>query len=322
MELEDAEIGMDLRNWQSDCHLDAKSSVFDRHSRSAGICARNSVSVGRTVRYVSIILASGLALGLFARRVDGQVRVIDPNGLYPAGTRLSSPLTGIAFRLPDGFRAEWDPELGGLVAQSHAGAFGAVWAWAEGTTEEVAAEVGTRLEAQGITLQARDGAEIGPDGMHGVFDASTDLGRGVLHVLIREGPSGGVVAITGLGAGDAERSAASFVDEVLASLEWTQPRAARWMQRIVGSALVQQASGASRTPSGPATLSFCTAGEYAYSGSATDRHAGRWWLVADLGGTSRLILETTDGRTLEWTVEESGEGFLIDGRPYRVTDSC
>lgn len=284
-----------------------------------------SVTHGRTTSYghATTLLLIVLALGASAARA--QVRVIDPNGLYPAGTRLSSPLTGIGFRLPDGFRAEWDRALGALVAQSHVGAFGAVWGWADGTTEEVAAEIGTRLDAQGIALEARAGSEIDPSGMSGVFDATTSQGRGVLHLSIRLGPSGGVVAIAGLGPTEAEPSAAAFVDQVLASLEWTEPRAALWRQRVAGNVLTREAGAAPVTRAGAAILALCRPGQYAFeasSGPASDRHEGDWWLVADLAGTSALVLEATDGRSLQWTVEASGDGFLIDGDRYGISGPC
>jgi len=257
-----------------------------------------------------------LALALGAGPTAAQIRPIDVHGLYPAGTQLSSPLTGIAFQLPAGFRAEWDEPLGALVALSNDGAFGAVWGWSEGSVADAAGEVGSRLDQQGITLQVREGSRETPTELRAVFDASTAEGRGVLHALIRVGPEGGVVMVVGMGAPVSQASAARFVDEVEASLAWTEPGAAAWRRDIEGAVLAWSDGGAT-----PTTIAFCSPTQYVRRDSS-EEHAGGWWLISDLSGVALLVLEATDGRTFQWSVEESGDGFLIDGHPYRVTGRC
>lgn len=328
---------------KSDRHLNARglrrTSAADLSGRLGDIV----VTVGRTVSYAVVAAFASL---LQAQDLQAQVREVDVNGLYPAGTLLSSPLTGIAFRLPDGFRAEWDASLGGLLALSADGAFGGVWGWSEGTVDEVAGEIGARLDQQGIALEVRGEPEIAPTGLRAVFDAVTDDGRGVLHALIRQGPRGGVVAVAGLGAGPIEATAARFVEDVLGSLEWTEPGAAAWRSEVVGSVLTWSGGGsdvstgtttATGASSATATLSFCSPARYMYressesyvsimgasaSSTSSDEHTGAWWLIADLAGRPLLTLEATDGRTFQWSVEESGDGFLIDGYLYRVTGQC
>lgn len=305
----------------SDCDLANPCRLSSASGSGCPPALYDIVTYGLTVTYgaapaIRIVFALLLAITFTALPAVAQVREIDPNGLYPAGTRLSSPLTGIAFRLPDGFRAEWDPSIGGLVALANDGALGVVWGWSEGTPEEVASEVGSRLDTQGITLQVRGEPVMTPDGLRAVFDAMTDTGRGVLHALIRAGPDGGVIAVAGLNGAGAEATAEAFVDGVEASLEWTRPGAAALREQVVGTVLSWGGSGSDR-----ATLSFCSPARYAYQESS-DQHTGGWWLVADLAGTPTLFLEATDGRTFEWSVEESGDGFLIDGDPYRVTGTC
>jgi len=248
--------------------------------------------------------------------IAAQGREIDVNGLYPAGTRLSSPLTGIALQLPVGFRAEWDPALGALVALSADGAFGIVWGWSEGSVEDAAGEVGSRLDQQGITLQVRGEPQLSGTDMRAEFNASTANGQGVLHALIRLGPQGGVVFVAGMGAPVTEASAARFVEEVARSLEWTEPGAAAWRRELAGTVLRESGGDAS-----PATISFCSPDGYAYRRSS-DEHAGAWWLISDLSGMPLLVLEAADGRTFQWSVQESGDGFLIDGAPYRPTGQC
>ena len=278
-------------------------------------------------RTVTCVLFGLLALAAGSDRLGAQVRTIDVNGLYPAGTSLASPMTGIAFQLPAGFRAEWDPGLGALLALSGDGAFGLVWGWSEGSVEEAAGEVGSRLDQQGITLRVRTESQQSVTEMRAAFDANTTDGQGVLHALIRQGPLGGVVAIAGMGAEVNEGSAARFVDAVAASLEWTEPGASTWRQRALGTVFTWSAT----------TISFCSPDQYVYressessaalmgasaSGTSSDEHTGGWWLISDLSGLPLLVLEATDGRTFQWSVQASGDGFLIDGHAYRATGQC
>ncbi len=293
---------------------------------------------------ISLLLTAVLALG--SGQLDAQTRQIQPGGLYPANTALASPLTGITFTLPDGFRAEWDPQMGGLVAVSNAGAFGGVWGWSEGTVEEVAAEVGARLEAQGILLEQRGEAELTDVRLRGVFDAVSGGIGGVMHALIQVGPEGGVVAVAALAEPVAEAAARAFVEGIDTSLQWSAPGAAAWRQEVAGAVLTWGGGGsdistgattATGASSSSATLAFCGMTEYRYqessesyvsipgasaSSSSSDEHVGSWWLVADLAGSPTLFLEATDGRAFQWTVEEAADGFLIDGYLYRVTGQC
>jgi hypothetical protein len=301
------------------------------------------VTLGRTVTCVLAVL---LAVSLGSARALAQVRQIDVHGLYPAGTRLSSPLTGTAFQLPTGFRAEWDSALGALLALSADGAFGAVWGWSEGSMEEAAGEVGSRLDRQGIGLQLRGEPQVTATEIRAVYDATSADGQGVLHALIRQGPLGGVAVIAGMGAAVSEASAARFVADVGNSLEWTEPGAAVWRQQVVGAVLTWSGGGsdpstgattATGASSSSASISFCSPSQYSYressesyvsimgasaSSTSGDEHTGAWWLISDLSGVPLLVLESADGRAFRWSVQESGDGFLIDGYLYRVTGKC
>lgn len=279
------------------------------------------------MRVMTIALCLAAALGSHACDVGAQgrsqPREIDPNGLYPAGTVLTSPLTGLTFRLPTGFRAEWDGSMGALLALSNEGAFGAVWGWSEGTIEEIASQVGARLEARGIALQERPGTELSARRMRGTFDALSSEGNGVMHALIQVGQLGGVVAVVGLGQGVAVSRAADLVDGIGASLEWSEPLVAAWRREVTASVLSTppDANGTS------ATLGLCTPAEYRYREAARAtrngaEHTGHWWLMGDLAGRAVLYMETTDGRTFQWPVHPSGDAFLIDGRRYEVTGPC
>jgi hypothetical protein len=275
-----------------------------------------SGALSSRTRTVLLLLAGALSAGSAGARA--QARPIDVNGLYPAGTVLSSPLTGITFTLPGGFRAEWNRSMGALLAMSTPGVFGSVWGWSNGTIEEAASAVGARLEEQGILVQARGEPEVTADGMRGVFDASTADGKGVLYAAIRPGPMGGVVAIVGLGETASASNAESFVDSVIGSLTWSEPGAAAWTRALSGAVLTWSGDTAAA-----AALAFCDPAQYSYRDSAAgDAHTGEWWLTADLAGRPELFLQATDGRVLRWPVDEAGGAFLIDGRRYVISGAC
>lgn len=60
---------------------------------------------------------------------------------------------------------------------------------------------------------------------------------------------------------------------------------------------------------------------------AWDLRSLRPHLMRETDGVERLVSPTlylfaTDGRVFEWGVEESGQGFLIDGYLYRPGGGC
>lgn len=283
-----------------------------------------------------------LAVACFAPALSGQARTVSSGVIYQAGSALTSPLTGIGFSVPDGFAGQWDAEGKVLGFQSET-VIGGVWGWSEGTVEDAAGEVEARLSAMGVQLSPRDDVQIGPEVLSGTFDALSPDGRAVLSAEIRQGPQGQVVAVAALA--EAPASADGFVDALVSSLAWSAPGAAQWRPDVEGAVLrwagggsdmssgVTTATGASQSE---ATLAFCN-GSYRYSessesyvsidgvsasSSSSDDHAGEWYLVADLIGVPTLYLFATDGRLFEWSVEESGEGLLIDGYLYRPAGSC
>ena len=288
--------------------------------------------------------ASVVALLALAPAIaHGQERAVSPGVIYQAGTEVTSPMTGIAFRVPAGFAGEWDPEGGGLVFQADE-VLGGVWGWSEGTVEDAAGVVEERLAALGVTLRPRDDVEASSELLRGTFDAFLDDGRqAILSAEVRPGPQGQVLAVAALA--DAAPAAEAFVEGVSSGVRWSRPAAAAWRPQVEGAVLrwtgggsdmssgVTTATGASESE---ATLAFCGGG-YRYaessesyvsiegvsaSSSSSDEHGGEWYLVADISGAPTLYLFATDGRAFEWSVEETAQGYLIDGYLYRPAGGC
>ncbi|HUF74942.1 MAG TPA: hypothetical protein VMM35_01630 [Longimicrobiales bacterium] len=292
------------------------------------------------------LLAAAVLLAVAAPAAAiAQAAPVEAGRAYSGGSSLVSQLTGVSFRLPAGVQAQWEPDVQALVAVAP-DLLAGVWAWSEGSAEEVAEEVARLLAAQGIQAQPQGEIEVTGDGLRGDFDAVTADGPGLLHAVVREGPSGGTVAIAALGAPDAATRVRGFVSEVEGSLEWGTPGANSWRAQVQGAVLRWSGSGSDFSPGAvsasgasesSASIGLCGGGQYRYeessesyvsimgvsaSSSSSDQHAGQWWLVANLVGGATLLLEATDGRYFRWSVEEAGDGYLIDGYRYVLSGSC
>lgn len=268
---------------------------------------------------------------------------------YPAGTELAAELAGVAFTVPDGFQAGWDPDLQAVLmgGGSDQVLAVAVWGWSEGTPEELEAVVGQRLEEAGIRGRLRSEPETTGTGVRAWYDVMTPEGPGILRAAIRVGEAGNAAAVAALGRTDAREAVGAMVDGVLASLELDTPGATAWRAEVEGTVLSTRSTSSDYSPGGAggggsaasrstSVLRLCQAG-YAYdtesesyisidgasaSNTSRDAHQGQWWLVADLLGNATLVLEATDGRVFHWGVEERGEDVIVAGEAYGVAGSC
>lgn len=268
---------------------------------------------------------------------------------YAPGTDLRAELAGVAFTVPDGFQAGWDPDLQAVLMGGGDGAVlaVAVWGWSEGTLEEMEAVVGQRLEEAGIRGQLRDEPEATGTEARAWYDVMTPEGPGILRGVIRVGPAGNAAAVAALGRTGAREAVGAMVDGVLASLELGTPVAHGWHAEVEGTVLSTSSTSSDYSPGGAggggsaasqsrSILRLCRAG-YDYetesetyisiqgasaSNTSRDAHQGQWWLVADLLGNATLVLEATDGRLFHWGVEERGDDVIVAGEAYGVAGSC
>ena len=297
-----------------------------------------------TSRFAPLVF---LAAFVLPRPAAPQPQPIAPGHVYQAGAQLSSPLAGIRFTIPAGYVGEWDVDVGAVILESPTPVMGGVWGWSEGTVDEVATEVGERLTAIGVDLEAREPPRATADGLRAVFVALTEEGQGLLVAAVRRGPSGNVVAIAAMGASAIESQLTAFVDGVSQSVQWLTPGGAAWRAEVEGTVLSwtggssDMSTGGGATATGAsqsnASLALCAYSQYRYtessesyfsieglsaSNSSSDEHSGQWFLVSDLAGTPTLFLDSTDGRSLRWSVEEAQDGYLIDGSLYHASGAC
>ena len=285
-------------------------------------------------------------LALAPASASPQAPLVDLDAVLRSGRVVASPAAGIGFTVPDGFSGTWDADAGAFIFQSSTQVMGGVWGWSEGGVDEVVEEVGRLLEEMGIELSLRTESSTTPNGVRGTFDAITEEGTGTLVATVQKGVAGNVVAIAAMGAIGVETELNRFVDDVTSSLQWATPAASQWRSQLEGRVMTwtssdsnmstgggATATGASRSQ---ATLTFCY-GQYRYtessvsyfsieglsaSNNSSDEHSGAWAVVADLIGNPTLYLDSSDGRSFSWFLDETDIGFMIDGYLYRPDGSC
>jgi hypothetical protein len=265
---------------------------------------------------------------------------------YRAGELVRSPWTGVSFTVPASLIGAYDGEVGAFLLGDAAEptVMLGVFAYSEGTTDEVASLVLTALTERGYNLSPRGEPDLSEHEASGWYDVTSDEGRGLLYGFVRRGAPGNVVAVAALGAPDKEAKLKQLTDAVAQSVQFAVPQAAQWRQLAQGKTYSTTSSGSDFSPGGGGAasgasssrtqLDLCSDGSYAYqsssetyisvegagsmSSSSSDEHVGRWWLVADVIGSAWLVLEATDGREFHWSVVEQDDGVLIDGQRYGV----
>lgn len=298
---------------------------------------------------VRLDLPSAAALGLAATLGPlgaapalGQ-ELVSPGARFASGAEVSSAAAGVSFRIPDGFEARMDRDLGLFVLEGR-GIEAVVWAYSEGGLDEVAGVMASDLAELGI--QAReDRIQTGTERLRGSFDAVSERGPGRLVAEVVRGATGNVLGVAALGGRDQDAALGTFVDGVVASARWSEP-AAHTLSAQAAGALLQATSGGSDYSAGGAggygssasegntSLRLCSDGSYGYVSESTtyvsiegasassehrDAHRGRWLLVGDVAGSIWLALEPTDRDEIVWEVKLAGDGTaVLDGRSYTV----
>lgn len=165
--------------------------------------------------------------------------------------------------------------------------------------------------------------------------------------VVRRGPAGNVVAIAAMGATEAESELTALVDGVSESVQWLTPAGSAWRGQVEGTVLSWTGGSSDMSTGGGATargasqsramLALCAYGEHRYteasksyfsieglsaSNSSSDEHSGQRFPVSDLARTPTLFLDSTDGRSFRWLVEEAHDGYFIDGSLYHMSGAC
>jgi hypothetical protein len=291
-----------------------------------------------------IVLAIlGLALGL------AQGAQLESGKQYAAGTRISSPWTGVSFLVPQGYKGGYDTDAEGFVMTSAHKDYLAVYALSSGTPEQFAEYLLAELEQQGMQLQLKGSPLQTPTSMSALAIAQTAQGQLGFYYTARQGPPGNLMAVVGLAAPKDQARFKKVADGLLASGQFGKPQAQAWKQELGGALLTlkNRNSAWSRDPNPSKSASFnsstresytfCSSGQYAFNTSTerflsnaagyiestdSDGHSGEWNLIANIIGTPILYLEASNGKRFEYILRIPGQGSVaLDDRVYTVEQS-
>lgn len=290
-----------------------------------------------------IAITLGLAFGL-AQGVQ-----LQPGRQYAAGTRVSSPWTGVSFVVPPGYQGGYSPEAEGFVMSSAKKDFLAVYALSEAAPEEFVEYLLEALTKQGMQLQLKGEPKQTQSTLSAQALARTAQGPLSFYFTARQGQAGNLMAVVGLAAPKDEATLKKVADGLLASAQLGTPQAEAWKRELGGVLLTLKSRNSAWSrdpnPSSSATFSsntkesyvFCSNGQYVYntkterflSNSAgyiestdSNQHSGAWTLIANIIGTPILYLEASNGKSFEYVLRVPQQGSVaLDDRIYAVGSS-
>lgn len=285
----------------------------------------------------------GLTMGL------AQGVLLQSGRQYGAGTRVSSPWTGVSFVVPQGYWGSYDPDAEGFVMSSAKKDYLAAYALSAGAPEEFAEYLLEALQQQGMQLQLKGEPKQAQAILTAQAVARTGQGQLSFYFTAKQGQAGNLLAVVGLAALKDEAALKNVADGLLASGQFGIPQAEAWKRELGGVLLTLKSRNSAWSrdpnPSRSATYSsntkesyvFCSNGQYAFntkterflSNSAGylestdfDGHTGEWNLIANIIGTPILYLEASNGRSYEYVLHVPGQGSLaLDDRVYTVGPS-
>jgi hypothetical protein len=295
--------------------------------------------VSRFLSAIPLVLAFGLA----------QEVPLQSGKQYAAGTRVSSPWTGVSFVVPLGYQGRYDPDAEGFVMSSAKKDYLAVYALSASAPEEFAEYLLEALTKQGMRLQLKGEPKQTQNTLSAQALAHTAQGQLSFHFTARQGQAGNLIAVVGLAAPKDEATLKKVADGLLASAQLGTPQAEAWKRELGGVLLTLKSRNSAWSrdpnPSRSATFSsntkesyvFCSNGQYAYStkterflsnsagyieSTDSDGHSGAWTLIANIIGIPILYLEASSGKSFEYVLRVPQQGSVaLDDRVYAVGPS-
>jgi hypothetical protein len=169
----------------------------------------------------------------------------------------------------------------------------------------------------------------------------------MLHLGLRQGPAGNVVALIGFALPGQDATLGQTLDSTLASLSFGQPTAINVslggldLSSDGGSSESNSSSDAHLTSIKKENYTFCSDGSYGYStedvtmfsstlpsgdfgdlsSEESDQHQGRWVAGVDMLGQPILFLQASDGRMFMYPYSEMRGVPSINGTSFAVAAS-
>lgn len=262
---------------------------------------------------------------------------------------IVSQVTGVTIKRPAGFAGEYEADFGGYLLRKgdiHLG----LLAWSASTVPDAGLAVATALEQAGVQIDYDHKPHYGENGLFEHYRGRFENQPVALHVCAVGGADGNAFAAVAMAPAAREGSADELkrlTESLCKGLEWTIPTGTQWARLFWGRRLTASGSVSHSSQGGAGGhgsyasgtdeyYDFCRNGQYVYrhksesmmsiegmsaSNTNTDAHNGQWWLVVDIGGRATMLLDTSDGRNLEFYTREQGEGVAMGDTYFSVSQS-
>lgn len=269
-------------------------------------------------------------------------------GALQAGV-IASPAAGISVKRPAGFVGDYDPDLGAYLLRKGDVQLG-LFAYSASSLEDMALAVSTALEQSGVQIAYDHEPRYSEKGLFEAYKGQMDGEDIVLHICAVSGKEGNAFAAVALAPAARKASTAdikALTESLCDALEWSIPTGTQWARLFWGRRLSAAGSASNYSRGGAGGhgsyasgtdeyYDFCRNGQYAYyykresfmsiegmsaSNTKTDSHSGQWWLVVDIGGKATMLMDSTDGRNLEFHTREQGDGVAMGDTYYTVSQS-
>lgn len=250
---------------------------------------------------------------------------LSPQSRFLSRASLSSPATGLSFMTPRNFRGAYDSKTGTFFLKNRDGLLLGIYGFSEATLDEVTDVVNTAVKKLGMTLTLEEKENLDANTVIATFQTTSPQGKGIMVGITEIGKNNNALAIVGFGKAEKKEHIQKKLKRILAQVEWKKPEVRTWQKKWVGTGLSPSGSAASGSET---KITFCSDSSYTYQtksesiqNSSGDVHQGRWRLVANLVGETFLVLNTTNGRTFLWTIEEMETEVQINGTQYQAGPS-
>jgi hypothetical protein len=263
---------------------------------------------------------------------------------FAGGTRASASLAGVSIKIPEGFNATYNADVGGLIIEGGQVTL-AFFAVSHGEVTPVGEVVMDLLRELGIQLQPTNVTQPTNDRLDANFSAWYQGQPKSMLGTVRKGPYNNAIAVVGMSQPGQDAAINSRINAIIDSIQWSEPKANEQSQKLMGLSL-SRSSGSSDGHSGVGgftastnvkeQMELCSNGQYSYSSisesfistagasmpsSSRSQHQGKWWLIADIGGNFYLYLESTANQYYIWPVSDYQNGVGLNGKNYTATKS-
>lgn len=239
---------------------------------------------------------------------------LNPESRFLSRALLSSPATGLSFMTPRHFRGAYDVQTGTFFLKNRGGLLIGVYGFSEATLDEVDAVVTAAVKKLGITLTLEEKQNLDQNTVIAVFQTDSPQGKGIMVRIIEVGKDRNTLAMIGFGKTEKKEQVRKKLKRIMAQVEWKKPEAQAWRKKWIGRVLnAADAAG---------TMTFCGDGSYVYDARPSEKHQGKWRVIANLVGEAILVLNATDGKTFRWPIAETASGASLNGKAYQLEQNA